>query len=124
MVQSLDPTILSSPSSRLSSESSTVRSVIPQLNGENVKFRLANKVNLNKFILFKTDQQARQGSPLVAASKMVPVPETLMSPDCPPTNVHHRVIQQPSNVHANQTLPHQKVSSIKASKGNFSKTSK
>lgn len=36
--------------------------------------------------------QNRQGSsPLAAASKMVPVPESLMSPDCPPTGgVVHR----------------------------------
>lgn len=67
-----------------------------------------------------TDQHARQGSPLVAASKMVPVPEALMSPDCPPTNaVHQRSIQTPSNIHLNQSTPNQKVASIKATKGIF-----
>lgn len=31
------------------------------------------------------------GGPLAAASKMVPVPETLMSPDCIPASVAQRV---------------------------------
>lgn len=87
MVQSLDPTILSSPSTRIL-EPTIVRSVIPQLN----------------------DQQARQSSPLVAATKMVPVPETLMSPDCPPptgvTTVHQRAV----NSH-NIATPNNKVAS-------------
>lgn len=36
MVQSLDPTILSPPSSKILSESNSVRSVLPQLNGMNI----------------------------------------------------------------------------------------
>lgn len=34
MVQSLDPTILNSPSMKLTSETSNVRSVVPPLNGK------------------------------------------------------------------------------------------
>lgn len=34
MVQSLDPTILNSPSMKLTSESNNVRTVVPPLNGE------------------------------------------------------------------------------------------
>lgn len=86
MVQSLDPTILSSsPSSRLLSDSSNTRAAIAQMN----------------------DQQARQSNPLASASKMVPVPEFLMSPDCPPA----------SNV-PQKTVPiNNKISSIKSIKG-------
>lgn len=36
----------------------------------------------------------QSGSPLAAATKMVPVPESLMSPDCAPTNAVHRVSTQ------------------------------
>lgn len=101
MVQSLDPTILSSPLSRsMSSEAPTARSVIPLLN----------------------DQQARQGSPLVAATKMVPVPESLMSPDCPPlgvSNVHQRTTSSiPTNTNPN-ALPNNKLTPLKSNKGIF-----
>lgn len=99
MVQSLDPTILSSPPSRSSSsEAPSARSVIPQLN----------------------DQQARQGNPLVAASKMVPVPESLMSPDCPPlgvSSVHHRPTSNiPTNTNTNAS-PNNKLMMLKSNKG-------
>lgn len=99
MVQSLDPTILSSPLSRSSSsEVPSARSVIPLLN----------------------DQQARQGSPLVAATKMVPVPESLMSPDCPPlgvSNVHQRTTSNiPTNTNSN-ALPNNKLTPLKSNKG-------
>ncbi|XP_055303021.1 centrosomal protein of 97 kDa [Sitodiplosis mosellana] len=92
MVQSLDPTILSSPSSKLTSESTSVRSVVPPLN----------------------DYQTRQ-CPLVATSKIVPVPETLMSPDCPPLNVVHQSVIH-STPKTEPSLPNQKVSSIKSTK--------
>lgn len=101
MVQSLDPTILSSPLSRSSSsDAQNVRSVIPQLN----------------------DQQARQGSPLMAATKMVPVPESLMSPDCPPLGVNtvHQRSQVTSNIPTNANTnasPNNKLTTLKSNKG-------
>lgn len=88
MVQSLDPTILSSPPSRVS-ECNT-RSLIAQMN----------------------DQQARQANPLASASKMVPVPESLMSPDCPPAaNV------PPKAMSTSLTAPNNKISALKSTKG-------
>lgn len=102
MVQSLDPTILSSPLSRSSSSdaASSTRSVIPQLN----------------------DQQARQSCPLVAASKMVPVPESLMSPDCPPlgvSSVHQRSTSNiPTNANSNAS-PNNKLTSLKSNRGTY-----
>lgn len=57
-----------------------------------VLFGLLNK-NKKKIVFFSEQlSQNRQGnSPLAAASKMVPVPESLMSPDCPPPGgVVHR----------------------------------
>lgn len=106
MVQSLDSTTLSSSSSlKMSSDSNSVRSVIPQLNGSynyyyyllKCFYELQIIVELILFHLVEIDHQTRQGSPLVAASKMVPVPETLMSPDCPPVNSVQSAIQSNSN---------------------------
>lgn len=37
------------------------------------------------------NQPIPMGGPLAAASKMVPVPESLMSPDCCPASVVQRV---------------------------------
>lgn len=97
MVQSMDSTISSSPLSRSSSsDTANTRCIVPQLN----------------------DQHVRQSSPLVAASKMVPVPESLMSPDCPPLSVS-TVQQRPtSNIptHTN-TSPNNKLTPLKSNKG-------
>lgn len=82
MVQSLDPTILRSPPSRPSD--SNTRSAIVQMN----------------------DHQVRQSNPLASASKMVPVPESLMSPDCPP--VAHKTMPAAAN---------NKTAAVKATKG-------
>lgn len=90
MSQSLDATILSSPTPRATvaeTSASSTRAAIAQLN----------------------DQQAKQCNPLASASKMVPVPESLMSPDCPPTN--HAVTSKTA------TPANNKVSSIKSTKG-------
>jgi centrosomal protein CEP97 len=43
--------------------------------------------------------QALLGGPLAAASKMVPVPESLMSPDCPPSTIVHRMSSGTNNHH-------------------------
>lgn len=62
------------------------------------------------------EQQTKQG-PLLAATKMVPVPETLMSPDCPPTNAP--TVQHKTNIHSNTSTPNNKVAAIKSNKGNI-----
>lgn len=67
------------------------------------------------------DHQNRQGSPLVAASKMVPVPESLMSPDCPPLNSVQSAIQLNSNPSSANS---QKGSGTKSIKGSFLKLNK
>lgn len=70
--------------------------------------------------LYLTDYQARQ-CPLVATSKIVPVPETLMSPDCPPPNVGHQHVLHSTPLatppKTETSMPNQKVSSIKSTKG-------
>lgn len=59
----------------------------------------------------------RQGNPLAAASKMVPVPESLMSPDCPPSNAVHRTALSSNNssVHSSgySNLPNNKFAKSK-----------
>lgn len=58
----------------------------------------------------------RQGNPLAAASKMVPVPESLMSPDCPPSNTVHRTALSNNNaVHSSgyNNLPNNKFAKSK-----------
>lgn len=53
MVQSLDPTMLSSPTSKVPSELNTVRSVVPQLNGESI-YPLLIDAKLVKISSFST----------------------------------------------------------------------
>lgn len=61
----------------------------------------------------------RQGNPLAAASKMVPVPESLMSPDCPPSSAVHRTALSSNNssVHSSgySNLPNNKFAKSKGS---------
>lgn len=45
------------------------------------------------------------GGPLAAASKMVPVPESLMSPDCGPTTSPATIVQRNMQNCANQPQP-------------------
>lgn len=124
MVQSLDPTILNSPSMKLTSDSISVRSVIPLINGKPHSIFCHSGKKSERFeksffspIFLNVDYQTRQ-CPLVATSKIVPVPETLMSPDCPPTSVVQSVIHTtPAPAKTDSTLPNQKVSSIKSTKG-------
>lgn len=66
--------------------------------------------------LCDTDYQQRQ-CPLVATSRIVPVPETLMSPDCPPPSVVQGVNHTTPPSKTESALTNQKVSSIKATKG-------
>lgn len=58
----------------------------------------------------------------MAASKMVPVPEALMSPDIPPIHVvHQNVLHTSSTSHQSSSSQSQKVSSSKSGKGLFCK---
>ncbi|GAB0091846.1 uncharacterized protein DMENIID0001_067320 [Sergentomyia squamirostris] len=79
MTQSLDPQVLSNNVKNV--EHSTPRSPQPtsHYNGQQ-------------------SHVTPSGGPLAAASKMMPVPESLMSPDCfPSTQIVQKVILQPSN---------------------------
>lgn len=49
--------------------------------------------------------QVIMGGPLAAASKMVPVPESLMSPDCGPTTSPATIVQRNMQNCANQPQP-------------------
>lgn len=67
MAQSFDSSIL--PNNNRSGANTTIHDIC------SAQSNLVNQLN---------------GSQLVAASKMVPVPESLMSPDCSPFSVIHR----------------------------------
>lgn len=80
MVQSLDPQILAANNNK-----SIMTSSMMQHSGGSflANHQLNGKINQkNCLFIFKLYCMIL-GGPLVAASKMVPVPESLMSPDCP-----------------------------------------
>ncbi|KAJ6648293.1 Centrosomal protein of 97 kDa [Pseudolycoriella hygida] len=79
MIQSLDPNLLSN-------------NIKSHSNVHEVSTRSTNQISVAS-----NQSNERQGNPLTAASKMVPVPESLMSPDCPPTNTVHRTALTSSN---------------------------
>lgn len=88
MTQSLDPQVLSNNVKNV--ENSTARSPQPtHYNGEKT---------LSSNFSGQQPHMTPTGGPLAAASKMMPVPESLMSPDCfPSTQLVQKVILQPSN---------------------------
>lgn len=61
-------------------------------------------------------EQTKQG-PLVSATKMVPVPENLMSPDCPPATTTTPAVHPKTNLHSNNSTPNNKNMAIKTHKG-------
>lgn len=78
------------------STESTPRNITPNpYNGTNDMLYSARNLSLNFSFSLSTEQtfigQTPSGGPLAAASKMVPVPETLMSPDVCPAAVAQRM---------------------------------
>lgn len=125
MIQSLDPNLLSSNTKShsnvhdVSSRSTNQNSVasLNQSNGNIHVWCLVDFLFICEFVSFLE----RQGNPLAAASKMVPVPESLMSPDCPPSNTVHRTALSSNNsVHSSgySNLPNNKFAK---SKGKYAK---
>ncbi|XP_021700503.1 uncharacterized protein LOC5564446 [Aedes aegypti] len=98
MSQSLDPNMLNPTSNVNSMNSSMHESIV--LSKQQVSASGANLYN---------DQppagQVIMGGPLAAASKMVPVPESLMSPDCGPTTSPATIVQRNMQNCANQPQP-------------------
>lgn len=120
MIQSLDPNLLSSATKShsnighdVSSRSSSQASVVASMNQSNGRVFSSNCLCT---VLICNEFLERQGNPLAAASKMVPVPESLMSPDCPPSNtVHRTALTSNTSVHSSgyNNLPNNKFAKSK-----------
>lgn len=96
VIQSLD----GSNAKSNSSQESTPRMVTPNpYNGES---RFLFKSNNDSHVSLFTEHQPTSGGPLTAASKMVPVPETLMSPDICPSSIVQRVTVSAINTQIQQ----------------------
>lgn len=71
------------------------------MNEKNLETPLKSKNSKNK----STEQNSYPtGGPLAAASKMVPVPESLMSPDCCPQILPHKVTTAPAIIQQSKIL--------------------
>jgi centrosomal protein CEP97 len=81
MTQSLDPTILGSNTSMNSSMTSSM--IIKD-------FHPSPTSNGNLYNEQSSIPIMHTSGPLITASKMMPVPETLMSPDCPPVTIQQQ----------------------------------
>lgn len=92
MTQSLDPTILGSSSMNTSMNSSMTTSML---------MKELNPSPINNGNLYNEQSNIpimHTSGPLVTASKMMPVPETLMSPDCPPIMIQQQQQRPVSNL--------------------------
>ncbi|XP_053673897.1 uncharacterized protein LOC128724158 [Anopheles nili] len=103
MSQSLDPNMLATNNGGASNTANTGPSSFHEC--VVLSKQLASTTNQNHGVLY-SDQQTgatvTAGSgPLTAASKMVPVPESLMSPDCGPTTTTAASIVQRNLQHCN-----------------------
>jgi centrosomal protein CEP97 len=111
MTQSLDPTIFGSSSLNTSMNSSMTSSMIirdhpsPTHNG--------NLYNDQSHIPVLNSSAS---GPLVTASKMMPVPESLMSPDCGPSSVVPTTHQQPATVRPVSSLTTSSTTSVRTTK--------
>lgn len=124
MIQSLDPNLLSSNTKSHSSvhdvssrSSNNSIASINQSNGKPFNFRKAKLLYSSSFFFSE-----RQGNPLAAASKMVPVPESLMSPDCPPSNtVQRNALPNNNSVHSSgySNLPNNKFAKSKGKTNSY-----
>ncbi|XP_062545550.1 centrosomal protein of 97 kDa [Armigeres subalbatus] len=99
MTQSLDPNMLNATGGSNNSMNTSMHESIV-LSKQQISTGSANLYN---------DQppagQVIMGGPLAAASKMVPVPESLMSPDCGPTTSPATIVQRNMQNCANQPQP-------------------
>ncbi|XP_055595956.1 uncharacterized protein LOC129746357 isoform X2 [Uranotaenia lowii] len=87
MSQSLDPNMLNNSTNNNSLMNASMHESIV----------LTKQGGVNGANLYNDQPPATQiilGGPLAAASKMVPVPESLMSPDCGPTNSAASIVQR------------------------------
>lgn len=92
MTQSLDPTILGGSSMNTSMNSSMTTSML---------MKELNPSTINNGNLYNEQSNIpimHTSGPLVTASKMMPVPETLMSPDCPPIMIQQQQQRPVSNL--------------------------
>ncbi|CAH1709153.1 unnamed protein product [Chironomus riparius] len=92
MTQSLDPTILGSPSLNSTMNSSMTASML---------MKELNPSPINNGNLYNEQSNIpimHTSGPLITASKMMPVPETLMSPDCPPITIQQQQQRPVSNL--------------------------
>ncbi|XP_019549924.3 uncharacterized protein LOC109420075 [Aedes albopictus] len=100
MSQSLDPNMLNTSGNNNSNPMTASMHESIVLSKQQVNVGGANLYN---------DQppagQVIMGGPLAAASKMVPVPESLMSPDCGPTTSPATIVQRNMQNCANQPQP-------------------
>jgi centrosomal protein CEP97 len=91
MTQSLDPTIFGSSSLNTSMNSSMTSSMIIRDHPSSPTHHNGNLYNEQSHIPVLNSSSS---GPLVTASKMMPVPESLMSPDCGPSSVVPTTNQQ------------------------------
>lgn len=112
MMQSLDAssaTTNNSNSKMNNSQESTPRTITPNpYNGMSLLvpsfyYRACIPIEHLTFLEQSHTNQSLTGGPLAAASKMVPVPETLMSPDVCPASVAQRVTVSAINTQIQQT---------------------
>ncbi|XP_070509404.1 centrosomal protein of 97 kDa isoform X3 [Chironomus tepperi] len=92
MTQSLDPTILGGASINTSMNSSMTTSML---------MKELNPSPINNGNLYNEQSNVpimHTSGPLITASKMMPVPETLMSPDCPPITIQQQQQRPVSNL--------------------------
>ncbi|XP_058446142.1 centrosomal protein of 97 kDa [Malaya genurostris] len=95
MSQSLDPNMLNSGSSANNSMNASMHESIV----------LSKQSNANLYNDQPPATPVIMGGPLAAASKMVPVPESLMSPDCVPTTSPATIVQRNLQHCASQPQP-------------------
>lgn len=92
MTQSLDPTILGGSSMNSSMNCSMTSSML---------MKELNPSPINNGNLYNEQSNIpimHTSGPLITASKMMPVPETLMSPDCPPIMIQQQQQRPVSNL--------------------------
>lgn len=95
MTQSLDPTILASSSLNSTMNTSmTMSSMIIK----DFHPSPTNNVGANLYNEQSSIPIMHTSGPLITASKMMPVPESLMSPDCPPVTIQQQQHRPMSNL--------------------------
>ncbi|XP_055640849.1 centrosomal protein of 97 kDa [Toxorhynchites rutilus septentrionalis] len=98
MTQSLDPNMLNNSNIINNSQNTLMNESIGPT-------KQSNAGGNNLYNDQTTATQVLMGGPLAAASKMVPVPESLMSPDCGPTTSPATIVQRNMQNCANQPQP-------------------